>query len=48
MWHVPDVRRDGLVPPLELPHDSGIPAMPLLQAGEDSALMISGRFALVG
>src|ERR1700730_13105790 len=31
MRHVPDVRRAGLVPALELPHHRGVAAVPLLQ-----------------
>jgi hypothetical protein len=32
MWHVPNVRRLGVVPALELPYHGGISALQVLQA----------------
>jgi hypothetical protein len=41
MWHLPDVRRHGVVPALELPHHRRIAAMPVLQGGAKRTLVLN-------
>ena len=41
MWHLPDVRRHGMVPALELPHHGGVAAVPVLQAGPERNLALN-------
>jgi hypothetical protein len=41
MRHLPDVRRNGMVSPLEFPHHRGIAAVPVLQGGPERTFALT-------